>query len=84
MPETLEEMASKGSRKYREKVPAMESGYEAARDYAVRAYEALPFGPTRTGNYRDAWDFMIPNYKDVMKPELADKWRDKWMAKMRV
>jgi len=83
MPETLEEMASKGARKYRGKIPTMESGYEASRDYAISAYEALPFGPTRTSAYRDAWDFMVPNYKDVMKPEKADTWREKWMAKMR-
>ena len=80
---TLEEMAAKGVDIYRAKIPTMKKAYRAAESRAKAAYEALPFGPTRTEAYKSAWKFMPDHYETAMKPEVADTWRERWIAKMK-
>ncbi len=83
MPITLEELANKGLRKYKAKIDTMKTDYAAAKDEAIEAYNALPFGPTRKANYRKAWDeYAIPNYQSKMTPEVADKWKRRWIEAM--
>jgi len=79
----LRDLAEKGVRKYRGKIDQMERSYEASESRAKSHYEDLPFGPTVTGNYKDAWKFMVDNYKTAIKPEKADTWRENWISKMK-
>lgn len=80
---SLDEMASKGKRKYEAKLSRMESSYSAATDRMKAHYGALPFGSTRKSNYNAAIDsYAVENYRDAMGPESADKWFDNWKAKM--
>ena len=80
---SLEELASKGKRKYAAKLARMESSYAAATGRMKDHYGDQDFGPTRKSNYNAAIDdYAVANYKAAMKPELADKWADNWIAKM--
>jgi len=79
----LEDLARKGVRKYKAKIPGMESSYAASESRAKKHYGEVGFGPTRTGNYDSAWEFMPDNYREVMKPAKGDKWKENWLAKMR-
>ena len=81
---TLEEMATKGSTKYRAKIPIMRRNFRAAEDRAKKGYDATPFGPTRKANYKDAWRYMPDNYELKVKEGLEEKWRTKWIEAMRV
>ena len=80
---TLEEMAAKGVDIYRAKIPGMKTSYSASAERAKSAFSALPFGPTRTAAYSRAWTFMPGHYTTAMRPELADTWKARWIAKMR-
>jgi len=81
---SLEDLAGKGVDKYRGKISQMETNYSNAKDKAKKNYEAQPFGPTVTGNYKNAWDkYMVSDYQNAMKPEKADTWKERWMAAMR-
>lgn len=79
----LEDLASKGVRKYKAKVSQMESSYAASEGRAKSNYDEVGFGPTVTGNYKSAWDFMVDNYRTAVDVGKADKWRENWLAKMR-
>lgn len=80
---TLEELANKGYRKYSAKLDTMKADYAAAKDIAISGYEALPFGPTRKANYRKAWDqYAVPNYQSKMTPDVAEKWKKRWIEAM--
>jgi len=80
---TLEALGDKGARKYGAKITAMVASYRGAATRAQAGYDATPFGPTRKGNYRRAWEFMPDNYATIVRPGLETKWREKWIAKMR-
>lgn len=81
---SLEEMASKGERKYSAKVGAMDDHYGAAIPRAKRNYGELPFGPTVKGNYNAAMDsYALDNYRAAIGPECASRWKENWMEKMR-
>jgi hypothetical protein len=83
MAATLEDLASKGATKYGHKIPLMRKNYRAAEDRAKSGYDATPFGPTRKSNYKEAWKYMPDNYELKVKPGLEDKWKDRWIKKMR-
>jgi len=80
---TLEDLATKGATKYRAKIPTMRASYRAAETRAKAGYDATPFGPTRKANYSAAWAFMPDHYDLIVKEGLEDKWRDRWIAKMK-
>jgi len=81
---TLDDLAAKGKRKYRAKIPGMREAYRKAKDRAISHYRALPFGPTRKSNYESAWDYMPDNYEAKVKEGLEDKWAENWKAAMSV
>ena len=81
---SLDEMASKGKRKYEAKLSRMESNYSAATDRMKSHYGALPFGSNIKSNYDAAIDsYAVDNYRGAMGPECADKWYENWIEKMR-
>jgi hypothetical protein len=80
---TLEELATKGSKRYAAKIERMRRSYRGAKDRAISHYDALPFGPTRKANYKAAWEVMPDNYDLVVKPGLEKKWAENWTAKMK-
>lgn len=81
---SLEDMASKGKRKYEAKLSRMESAYSAAIPRAKEHYGNLPFGSVKKSNYNAAMDdYAVEHYRDAIGPEAADKWYDNWIAKMR-
>ena len=81
---SLEEMASKGKRKYEAKLGRMESNYSAATGRMKDHYGALPFGSNVKNNYNAAIDsYAVENYRDSMGPDCADKWYDNWISRMR-
>jgi len=79
---TLEDLASKGKTNYSRKISIMHDNYAAAKDKAIRGYEATPFGPTRKAHYRDAWSVMPDNYRSKVTPDAADKWYRNWIDAM--
>lgn len=81
---SLEEMASKGKRKYEAKLGRMEASYAAATGRMKSHYGATDFGPTRKSNYSAAIDsYAVDNYRGAIGPECADRWAENWIAKMR-
>lgn len=81
---SLEEMASKGKRKYEQKLAGMESSYAASIGRAKAHYGEQPFGGTRKSNYNAAMDsYAVENYRAAIGPESADRWYDNWIEKMR-
>jgi hypothetical protein len=81
MPATLEEMASKGRSKLRDKADSMKSAWNAMTEHMKDAYDKLPFGPTRKANYKKAIDSAKTEGRYRVDP---DKWYDKWKAKMAI
>ena len=75
MPLTLDEMATKGYEKLKEKATQMTRSWEATKDRMIASYKALPFGPTRKSNYEDR----IRKARHRVDPE---KWREAWVIKM--
>jgi len=84
MPVTLEDLAKKGERKLKAKIDIMHENYEKAKDRAISNYNKTPFGPTRKKHYRDAWDYMPDNYKEGFTEDKITKWRENWIAAMKV
>lgn len=80
---TLEELASKGSRNFARKIPAMKRGYPAAKSRAIEGYNAAPFGSNRKAAYSEAWATMPANFDIAVAPGLESKWARNWTAKMR-
>jgi len=78
---SLEDLGTKGARKYGAKISGMVSSYRAAEGRAKDGYGKTPFGPTRKSAYNAAWTYMPDNYATIVKPGLESKWREKWIAK---
>lgn len=76
MPQSLETMASKGYEKLTRKADVMKTAWNAAKTRMKSHYEALPFGPTRTSNYKSEIDAAEIRFD-------PEKWRENWLAKMR-
>lgn len=77
---TLEELASKGSRNYARKIPAMKRGFPAARERAIAGFRDTPFGPNRKAAYDEAWSTMPANYDAKVVAGLESKWQRNWIA----
>jgi hypothetical protein len=77
-----EALASKGERALAAKLPVMPDRYAAARDRAIAGYRAVGFLDTFVRAYTDRWPSMIESYKDVVRPGLERKWRERWLSKM--
>lgn len=73
---SLQEMASQGAAKLRDKSASMASSYNAAKGRMVAGYGATPFGPTRKSNYSAGINRATYHAPDV------DKWQRNWTAKM--
>ncbi len=80
---SLENMADKGSRKYRNKVDIMKQNYSSAKSRAISNYEDLPFGSSVTDSYRQGMSNADESYRDSIDRNSADKWKRNWLAKMR-
>lgn len=80
---SLSDLAAKGERKYRAKTDTMERNYADSESRAKDAFAEVGFNSALVGNYKDAWTFMTENYKTAIGPELADKWKKNWLAKVR-
>lgn len=74
---TLEEMASKGEQKLRNKAGSMATSWNAAKSRMASNYSAAGFGPTRNSNYQSG----ISNA--TYRTPDPTKWRTNWLAKMR-
>ena len=55
---------------------------EAARDRAIAGYRAVGFLDTFVRAYEERWPGMIESYRDVVKPGLERRWRERWTSKM--
>lgn len=80
---SLEQMANKGERKYRNKLDIMESNYADSKNRAVQNYRDLPFGPNTTNAYESGMSDAEQTYRESMDSSKADKWKRNWQAKMR-
>lgn len=80
---SLEELATKGSRNFARKIPAMKRGYPASKERAIAGFNAQPFGPNRKAAYSDAWSTNPANYDVKVTPGLETKWQTNWVSKMR-
>jgi len=76
MVRTLEEMASVGARKLRDKAASISASWTAAKPRMKTGYATMPFGATRKANY----DRGIDAATHRTDPE---KWARNWPAKMR-
>ena len=60
----------------------MPERYEAARERAIAGYRAVGFLDTFVRAYEERWPGMIESYRDVVKPGLERRWRERWTSKM--
>lgn len=74
---TLEEMASKGEQKLRNKASSMAASWNAAKSRMSSNYTAVGFGPTKNSNYQAGITNATYHAPD------PTKWRTNWLAKMR-
>ena len=78
---TLEEMATEGERKLREKTDDMTTMWYNRTDDMKDAYGNLPFGDTIKRHYNSGIDAAVKGKAYHVEPE---KWRRKWTSKMSV
>lgn len=81
---SLEDMATRGVRKYEAKLSAMCNSYDKAVPRAKANFCKIPFGPIAKKNYNNAMDtFAPPDYRSEMRADdKAARWRENWLASM--
>lgn len=81
---SLEDMATRGVRKYEAKLSTMIDNYDKAVPRAKANFGRLPFGPIVKAHYNNAMDtYAPPDYRSEMKvDDKAARWREQWIASM--
>lgn len=72
----ISDMAARGQAKLARKAATMAASWAAARGRMTAGYQAVGFGPTRTGNYNSG--IQAATYR---APDPG-KWARNWSAKM--
>ena len=73
---SLQEMASDGAAKLRDKSATMAASWNAAKGRMSAGYGATPFGPTRKANYQAGINAATYRAPDV------EKWQRNWTANL--